>query len=305
VSPSRVGIVVVHWRGMDATADCLASLAALDPAPAAIAVVVNGREDFDEAVTRGACGSVAVIRSETNRGYGGGCNLGARALLDADPALDILWLLNNDTLITPNALAPLTAAFDAHADVAIAGPVVVYADDPTRVWFAGGTLNRTLGYTRHIGYRSRTLPTSGQRVDFISGSAVAVRRDVWEHLGGFDESYFHYFEDADLCERAAHLGYASFVIPDPLVRHRVSAAIAEAGADRLNRPQSYYFARNRWRFLRRNMRGPRLLTSLAAQPLLVAYECAQAIGARNWPEVRGRVEGLIAGVLGHSGQHPS
>ena len=290
---------------MDATADCLTSLAALDPAPAAIAVVVNGPSDFDEPAARTTCPTISIVRSDTNRGYGGGCNLGARALLDADPSLDVLWFLNNDTLIAPNALAPLTAAFDAHPDVAIAGPVVVYADDPARVWFAGGRINRTLGYTRHTGYRSRTMPHEGRRVDFISGSAIAVRRDVWQRLGGFDESYFHYFEDTDLCERAARLGRASYLVPEPLVQHRVSAAIAETGADRLNRLQSYYFARNRWRFLRRNMRGRAWIATLAAQPPLAAYECVQAIAARNWPEVRGRIEGLVAGALGRSGQRPS
>src|SRR4029079_3413648 len=102
-------------------------------------------------------------------------------------------------------------------------------------WFAGGTLNRTLGYTRHIGYRTRALPAAGRRVYSTSASAIAVRRVVWERLGGFDESYFHYFEDTDLCERAARLGYASYVLPEPLVQHRVSADIAANGVCSLNR----------------------------------------------------------------------
>lgn len=300
-----MGVVVVHWRGMGDTAACLASLAALDPPAAAITVVVNGHEDFDEEAARAACASITVVRSETNRGYAGGCNLGARALLGADPSLDIVWFLNNDTLIAPNAVAVIAAAFNAHPDVAIAGPVVVYAGDPSVVWFAGGRVNRALGYTRHIGFRSREMPREGRCVDFISGSAIAVRGDAWTRLHGFDESYFHYFEDTDLCERAAGLGYASYVIPQPLVRHRVSAAIAEAGAARLNRMQAYYFARNRWRFVRRNMRGWRRGTALAAQPLLVAYECAQAIVVGNWPEVRGRVGGLAAGVMGRTGRRAS
>jgi GT2 family glycosyltransferase len=297
---ARVGVVVVHWRGMDATAACLASLARLEPPAARIVVAVNGPGDFDEAAARAACGAVEVVGSDRNRGYGGGCNLGARTLLDGD-APGVLWFLNNDTLIASNALAPLADAFAADDGVGIAGPVVVYAGDPGRVWFAGGRLNRTLGYTRHIGYRSRQMPAAGARVDFISGAAIAVRTPVWERLGGFDEAYFHYFEDTDLCERARRLGYASYVVPEPLVQHRVSAAIADAGADRLNGAQSYYFARNRWRFVRRNMRGIRRVTALAAQPLLCAYESAQAARARNWAEVRGRLAGLAAGMLGRTG----
>jgi GT2 family glycosyltransferase len=299
---ARWGIVVVHWRGMAATAACLGSLAALDPAPAAIVAVVNGCEDFDEDEASRACAGLTVVRSDHNGGYAGGCNLGARALHDADPDVGVLWFLNNDTIVAPNALAVMSSMLDAHPDAGIAGPVIVYASDPGRVWFAGGRLNRALGYTRHIGYRSREIPRETRRVDFISGAAIAVRRDAWLRLGGFDEAYFHYFEDADLCERAARTGLACYVVPAPLVRHHVSAAIARPGADRLNGDQSYYFARNRWRFLRRQMRGWRRFSSLASQPALTAYECVQAARVRNWPEIRGRVAGLVAGMLGRAGR---
>jgi GT2 family glycosyltransferase len=300
----RWGVVLVHWGGLADTLGCLETVAMLDPAPAAVAIGVNAHPDepFDEKAVRAVCPDVIVAPSPTNDGYAGGSNRGTRALLAAHPDVDALWLLNNDTLVAPGALAQLAAAFEADARVGIAGPVVVYADEPERVWSAGASINRVLGYTRHIGFRSRAPQETGRRVDYITGAAIAVRRDVWERLGGFDEAYFHYFDDSDLCERARLAGYASYLAPGPPVLHRVSAATAEIGADRLNGSQSYYFARNRWRFLRRDMRGWRRVTSLCAQPLLTAYECLQAARARNWPEIGGRLSGLVAGVVGRTGR---
>lgn len=300
---ARWGVVIVHWGGLEDTLACLETVARLDPPPLAVAIGVNAHhaEPFDEAAVRALYPAVIIAGSPTNDGYAGGSNRGVRALLAAHPDVDALWLLNNDTLLAPGALAPLTEAFAAHPRVGIAGPIVAYADDPARVWSAGARIHRVLGYTRHIGFRSREPHPTGLTVDYITGAAIAVRRALWERLGGFDERYFHYFDDSDLCERARLAGFASYLVPGPPVLHRVSAATAQIGADRLNEGQSYYFARNRWRFLRRNMRGCNRLTSLAAQPALTAYECAQAVRARNWPEVRGRVAGLIAGVAGRSG----
>jgi GT2 family glycosyltransferase len=300
VSVLRAGIVVVHWQGMDDTHACLASLSTIVYPAVDAVVVVNGPGDFDDEWAGEAAPLVEAVVSERNLGYGGGCNLGARMLLDR--GADFVLFLNNDTVVSPDILDDIAEVFAAEPEIGVAGPVVVYYDDPGRVWFAGGTLNRTFGYTRHRGFRARDLPRTGAVCDFISGSAIAVRREVLERTGGFDEAYFHYFEDTELCARASVLGFASYVVPAASVRHRVSASAGEPGSNRLNRRQAYYFARNRWRFVRRNFAGWRRIAALWSQIfLLLPYECVKAAFSRNWEELRGRIDGLADGILGRTG----
>ena len=111
----------------------------------------------------------------------------------------------------------------------------------------------------------------------MNGSAIAVRREVLEALGGWDERYFHFFDEADLCDRARDAGWKSCVVPGEPVRHKVSATTGHRGSARFNRAQAYYFARNRVRFFARRSRGWRKATSLAMQAPLVAYECVKAL----------------------------
>ena len=296
----RVGIVVVHWRGIADTRECLESLARLAHPNLDIVVVTNGAGDFDAAVAAAACPSVETIALPMNGGYAAGCNAGARMLLGR--GADVVLLLNNDTTVAPDLIAPILAAFDAQPRAGIAGPIVTYYDDPALVWSAGGTLRRTLGYTRHAGFRSRHAPDSNRHSDYVSGCAIAIRREVFARVGELDERYFHYFEDVDICERARKLGYHSVTVAAASVRHKVSAAAGERGSNRLNRAQAYYFTRNRWLFVRRNMSGAQRWTALASQlGALFPYEMAKALLARNWPELRGRAEGIVDGLRGRDG----
>lgn len=296
----RVGVVVVHWRGMADTRECLASLAQLDYLELDIVVVTNGPGDFDAVAAAAACPGARIIALPDNRGYAAGCNAGARAVLER--GADVVLLLNNDTTVAPDLATHLLAVFDAEPRAGIAGPVVTYYDDPTLVWSAGGTLQRTLGYTRHNRFRSRSVQATNQACDYISGSAIAIRRAVLERVGDLDERYFHYFEDVDICERARAAGYHSVTVASASVRHKVSAAAGERGSNRLNDAQAYYFTRNRWHFLHRNVQGVQRWIALASQlVVLFPYEMAKAGAARNWPELRGRTAGIVDAVRGRDG----
>jgi GT2 family glycosyltransferase len=296
----KVGVAVVHWRGMDDTRECLESLAGLTYPDAEIVVAVNGREDFDEGIARAACPRLRVLRLQTNAGYAAACNAAARDVFAASARY--VMLLNNDTIVAPGTLDRLIAACTGDRGVGICGPVVMYYDEPSRVWSAGGYVNTTLGYTRHHGFDSEELPEAGRRVDFVSGCAMLVTREAWERLGGMDERYFHYFEDADLCARARNVGYASYVVPAPLVRHKVSASAGSRGSNRLNRQQAYYFSRNRYRFLRRNVGGARLFCALCCQALLLLpREGYRDLRERNLEAPAGRISGLYDALRGRSG----
>ena len=295
----RVWIVPVNFNGLEDTRKCLRSLAALS-SPASVVVVDNASNEDPTQILKQEFPSVHLIRNPVNAGWSGGNNAGIRFALAR--GADFVLLLNNDTTVAADLIAPILAAFDAQPRAGIAGPIVTYYDDPALVWSAGGTLRRTLGYTRHAGFRSRHAPDSNRHSDYVSGCAIAIRCEVFERVGELDERYFHYFEDVEICERARKLGYHSVTVAAASVRHKVSAAAGERGSNRLNRAQAYYFTRNRWLFVRRNMNGAQRWTALASQlGALFPYEMAKALLARNWPELRGRAEGIVDGLRGRDG----
>lgn len=300
MSAITTGVVVVHWRGMADLLECLTSLAPVAAMGMPVVLAVNGGGDFDDGAARAACPGVEIIVSAENRGYAAGCNLGARAMGDR---VDAVLFLNNDVVVPAGLIDALAAVFEERAEVGVAGTPVVYHDEPSRVWALGGRLNRTLGYSRHVGFDGLSPNTGGGGdVDYVNGSAIAVRRTVLDRLGGWDESYFHFWDEVDLCERARSLGYTAHVATGPAVPHKVSASTGNRGSARFNRAQAYYFSRNRVRFFMRRSRGWRKMTALIAQPALVAYEAAKALGGGNRDEARGRIEGLVDGLLGRSGQ---
>ena len=299
MSATKIGVVVVHWRGMDDLLECLASLAPEAAGGAPVVLAVNGGGDFDEARATASCPGVTVITSASNGGYAAACNLGARALGDG---VDAVLFLNNDVVVPVGLLDALAEAFADHPTVGIAGTPVVYYERPEKIWAVGGTINRAAGYTRHAGFNRGRIPMTGRTVDYVNGSAIAVRRDVLERIGGWDETYFHFWDEVDLCERARTAGYVSFVAAGPVVRHKVSASTGNRGSARFNRAQAYYFTRNRVRFFARRSKGWQRLTSVLAQKVLVTYEAFKGWRRGDRDEARGRIEGLIDGYLGRTGQ---
>lgn len=295
----RAGVVVVHWRGMDNLRECLASLASAAGEGFPVVVAVNAGGDFDESMAREACPGVEIVRLDRNDGYAAGCNLGWRAL---GTRADVVLFLNNDVVVAEGFIEPLLRFFEKMPDAGIAGPPVVYYDDPSRVWALGGRIKRTFGYTRQIGMNGGVLPVAPMTVDYVNGSAIAVRCEVLEQLSGWDESYFHFFDEADLCERARQRGWRSILLPGVPVRHKVSATTGHRGSARFTRPQAYYFTRNRVRFFSRTGRGWRRAVALVMQVPNVLYECGKAVAGGRRDEARGRIEGLIDGVRGRSGE---
>jgi GT2 family glycosyltransferase len=217
----RVAAVVLSWNGREDTLACLRSL---EGEGAEVIVVDNASEDgsADAAAATGA----EVIRNERNLGYAGGMNVGIRAALER--GADAVLLLNNDVEVEPGAVAAL-AAMEGTGAVC---PVVVFADDPARVWYAGADFDPRRGYNG----RHRTEPTATV-TERICGAAVLIPRATIERLGSFDEQLFAYVEDADWSLRVRDAGLPLLVTPTARVRHQVSASTGGEGS-----PDALYYS---------------------------------------------------------------
>jgi GT2 family glycosyltransferase len=156
---------------------------------------------------------VRVVSPASNTGFGGGCASGGRA-----SSGDVLVFVNSDAVVRPGALAALAAAV-ADPGVGLAGGVLVLADRPEVVDSAGlpvhlSGLSWCDGYGEPLAVHGDPRPVTSAH-----GAMFACRRDVWDRLGGMDESYFMYHEDTDLSLRTHLAGLEVVLVPEAVAAH--------------------------------------------------------------------------------------
>lgn len=223
----KVAVVVVDHDAGAVLGACLASLVgvALDD----VVVVDNGcRIDPAPELAKVADEGVParLVRTGRNLGYGAGANRGVAAT-DAE----VVVVTNPDVELHPGAVEILVDAVLEDPALAVVGPRILEVDGrrypsarrfPAPLDALGHALLGRWRPTNRFSarYRMDDLAQSGPvSVDWVSGACFAVRRQAWEELGGFDESYFMYAEDMDLCWRAGHAGWAVLHHPDAIVTH--------------------------------------------------------------------------------------
>ncbi|MCC6191178.1 MAG: glycosyltransferase family 2 protein, partial [Anaerolineales bacterium] len=191
---------------------------------------------------------VRLLRQTANLGFGGGCNAGL-----AQARGDVLVLLNQDTEVRPDWLAALVDALAAGPAIGIAGSKALYPDGTLQ--HAGGHID-TQGNGSHLGYRR---PDQGQfdrpaDVDYVTGASLALRRDLYDAIGGFDEGFGQaYCEDMDLCLRARAAGWRVVYAPRSVLVHKEESRAATPGHGAL-----LLFQRNRLRVVAKHWSRARL-----------------------------------------------
>ena len=215
----RVAAVVVNYNRAQDTIRCVASLRSLVE-PVEPIVVDNASTDDSASVIRSALPDVMLVVCESNRGYGAGANAGFRRALEL--GADYVLTLNNDTeLVNPTFVMELRRALDTTKAAGIAGPRVRYGDgtvQPTIVRLPSFRSAVRLAVDRRVG-RTVSVPSERRFVDAVNGVCFLIRRETLEDVGGFDERYFMYVEEADLCARAAQAGWRTIFVPVESVIH--------------------------------------------------------------------------------------
>jgi len=214
-----VSVIIVNWNAGPALEACLGSVG---PGDAEVIVVDNASTDGSAAAARAGFPGVRVLETGENPGFAAGANRGAAAARG-----DVLVFLNPDARLLDGALAALVDALLLVPGAGIAGGALVDERgrwQPAWARFAPIPhllLDTTIG---RLGSRTRRRPYA---VDWVYGTFMAVRRDVFRQLGGFDARYFLYGEDLDLCYRAGGLGVRTVHVPAARAMHarNVSAAL--------------------------------------------------------------------------------
>jgi N-acetylglucosaminyl-diphospho-decaprenol L-rhamnosyltransferase len=239
-------VVIVSWNTREHLARCLTALAApsADAVSLNVIVVDNGSTDGSAAMVADKFPHVRLLAGADNVGFGRACNAGAAA----GRARAVL-LLNSDCEPAPGALATMLAALDAEPEVGgvfcrllnVDGTLQpsVHRSLPTPWSHLGDVVFR--GSLRHALYRTVTLkrwllaPTERRHrvahdVAWGGAACLLVRRTAFEAVGGFDERFFMYSEDLDLCARLTTAGYRLHYLPQAAVMHAWGASTAQRPA---------------------------------------------------------------------------
>jgi N-acetylglucosaminyl-diphospho-decaprenol L-rhamnosyltransferase len=232
------GAVIVNYRTPDLTP--AAARSALDSGAQVVVVVDNdSRDDTPGRLRSIGDRRLVIIENRANVGFGSAANTGARHV-----SAESVIFLNSDALLLPNAARHLIAEVERHGGRAIVGPKLlspeggiehsvgllpVPSDIVVRAlglhvigwWLAALPLiGRFIRRTRILReYASAETAAVAIETTFVSGACFAIGTDAFRELGGFDERFFMYFEDADLCRRAAAAGMPIRYLPSAVVRH--------------------------------------------------------------------------------------
>lgn len=246
-----VYIVVLNWNGWRDTMDCIASLNGLTYPHHRIVIVDNASTDDSVQRIQEAClahPQIDLVTSDKNLGYAGGNNTGIRHALQRDAAF--VWILNNDTIVDPDALTKLVEAMSDHT-IAAAGSKIFYYDvQPDTIWFAGSKLDTRTGMTSHEGGNQPDGSQFGidHDTEFLSGCSMLVRAEPLRSVGLLDERLFLYYEESDFCARLQAQGLRVRQVQSSLVWHKCSQSVIRIGPSR-----QYYFSRNRLLFMRQHL----------------------------------------------------
>jgi GT2 family glycosyltransferase len=232
-------VVVVTWNRRDLLRSCLQSLTRQNlNQPFEVVVVDNGSDDgspemvlqeYGKSTTFPPKFTLRLIRNSQNRGFCAANNQGF-AVSDTE----FVALLNNDAEADSDWLEKLATAFDGRADIGMAASKILVHEDPRRIDKAGHLIYLD-GQNRGRG--SGELD-EGQydRVEEIlwpDGCAAMYRRTMLDEIGGFDEDFFAYADDAELGLRARIAGWQCLYIPEAVVRHHRGATLGVRSSKRL------------------------------------------------------------------------
>jgi N-acetylglucosaminyl-diphospho-decaprenol L-rhamnosyltransferase len=271
----RAAVVIVSFETREALLTALASVRSAAGLPVETVVVDNASTDGSaDAVVRAASPDTRVIANTENVGFARACNQGWRAT-----RAPLVLFLNPDAELLPGALPALAGLLDARPDVGAAGPRTRNPDGSVQV-----STGPDLGLLSE--WRQRRLVLGVARRDpgalaeaearhtrehepgWVSGSCLMVRRTALEAISGFDEGYFLYEEDADLCRRLRKAGWRIAFTPAAEVRHHVGLSMSQASR------------RARLEYHRSHLRYYRLHTGLASRTTLRVLLASR--GAWGW-----------------------
>ena len=286
-TPPFLSVVIPNFNGRRHLPDLFAGLAAQTFADFEIIFADDASSDQSVAWVEANAPRVQLLVGRENRGFVATINAGAKAARGR-----VIVLLNNDTQPAPAFLAELAKAVCAHPRAGIVAAKLLLFDERDRIHSAGDMMGRD-GIPRNRGVWTIDSGQFDGSDDVFGGcgGAMAVRRELWDALGGFDEAFWMYMEDVDFSFRAQLLGWQVVFAPAARIYHKLGGS----GGDDLS---SFYVGRNTVWTVAKNMPTSLLLRHsgriLRAQLSIAADALCNCRGSAARARLRGQLAGLLS-----------
>lgn len=271
--PPLVSIIVLGYNHRFCLDACFESIVQQEYPAIEIIYVDNASSDGSSEFVAEVFPQIRIIQNSENYGFAKGNNIGI-----AQAKGEYVFILNPDTVLTPHCILSLSEYSQTHPEMGICMPKLLHKEKPNEINSVGMTYNRQ-GRQFHIGdgESDRGQYSSPMEILIVPGASMFCRRKMLEEIAGFDESYFAYYEDAELSLKAWWHGWRCVFLPDAVVYHlRNSAA---------KRSDVYY--QNARYFAHRNQYWP-LLTFMPLAFLL------HILPTLIWSELRIVVRGILS-----------
>lgn len=260
-SPKKVSIVIVSWNQGEYTLACLRSVYESNLKDYEVILVDNG--SFDDTVQRVKKGfkNVKIIQNNKNLGYAKANNQGVKATKG-----EYVILLNNDTVVEPDAFQKLLDFMQQNKGVGVAQAKLYWMSDKTRNDLVGTFLTPT-GLVYYFGYgkKDNKKYKKIRSIFFAKGAAMIIRKEVFDKIGYLDEDYVTYFEEYDFCWRVWLAGWRVAYVPEPVVYHYLNIS-----GSKLKKPYAFYLNnRNRIMTLIKNLEFKNILWILPLHLLVI------------------------------------
>jgi GT2 family glycosyltransferase len=290
-----VYILVLNWNDADNTLDCLRSIGDLDYGNLRTVIVDNGSTDGSVCAIRKAFPQVELIVNDSNLGFGGGANVGF-AYAQQQQA-DYVFFVNNDTFLDRLLLKELVRVAEAHPRAGLLAPKIYFYDRSDVIWSAGARFVPFPPRVKIIGLGKpdRSRYNELRRLDFATGCALLIRREVLDTVGGFDPLFWPiYHEDYDYCARVSKAGWEIWYVPTAVMWHKESQSQGKPGM------KAFHLGKNGVLFYLRHGRPP-LLSLVLFTLWVVVRELVKGNWAYIGPYLRGVYTGLASQQLGDIG----
>ncbi len=188
---------------------------------------------------------ISVLEINKNVGFGKACNFGVEKARG-----ELLCFLNPDAEIIKENIVEIIEEFKHYPKIGIIGPKILTSKNRIQKWSVGRETGIWNLFCNKIGYCAIWNNLEKQEVDWVTGAAMFIRQELFQQLGGFDENFFLYFEDLDLCRRARLIGFKVLYFPDFHIKHQggKSSVLKEKQKEAYYQSQDYYFQKHFGRF---------------------------------------------------------
>ncbi|MFA6159883.1 MAG: glycosyltransferase family 2 protein [Parcubacteria group bacterium] len=240
----KLSIIIVNYKSADFLEKCVA-LVREKISEEFLEEIIIVNNDQEEAIKLNFQDNLKIINNSKNVGFGAGNNAGAKVAKG-----DVILFLNPDTEIISKNIEDIFSLFQQDEKLGVIGSQLWLDDNRVQPWSAGHEINLINLIKNNLGLvKSQKIWKAEEEkmVDWVAGTALFIRKDIFEKIGGFDEKFFMYFEDMDLCKRVREAGKNILYNPNFKVKHIGGKSYQEKGFQKRDyyASQEYYFKKHR------------------------------------------------------------